>query len=216
MKKITFIIFCLFISVIGYAQSESYITTNELWTGFTLKHKISKKTTLFLDQQTRVTDNLNSIRTNFFELGLKYKFSKQFNLKAQYRYTIRNSKRNVKRISLDANLKWKYKPAKITFKYRARFQNSTVVYTGQRFTFLRNRFGLAYPITKELESYVEYESFYRFNQRNEFRGNRFTIGLEYELNKSVALNGFYQIDKEINVKDPKKNNVIGVILKITI
>lgn len=214
MKKLLFICFIWATTLSGYGQeTESKSADNEVWVGFTLKKQVSDRVTLSLDQQTRTMDNLEGIRANFFELGLKYELSKHFAVKGQYRYTIRNNMKNTERLSLDLTTKWKYKPVKLTFKYRLRFQNAVVDYTGQNLTFLRNRFTLQYKISKKWQAYTEYESFYKFNQKNEFRGNRYTFGAKYRISKQMNLNAFYQIDQEINVKDPIRENIFGMVLQ---
>lgn len=214
MKQLFFIGLILAIAFSGYSQELRRKTSNnEIWIGFTLKKQVSDRITLNLDQQTRTMNNVEGIRTNFLELGMKYELSKHFAVKGQYRYTIRNLMRNTTRLSLDLAAKWKYKPANLTFKYRLRFQNASVRYTGESLAYLRNRFTLQYKVSKKWLAYTEYESFFRFNQRNEFRGNRFTLGARYRVSKEMYVNAFYQIDQEINVKDPFKENIFGVVLQ---
>jgi predicted porin len=215
MKKITLaILLGLFFLVSGFAQeSNKFHNNNEVWIGFTLKKEVSNHVTLSFDQQTRTMDNLQGIRANLLELGLKYELSKHFSVKGQYRYTFRNNMKNTKRISLDISTKWKYKPAKLTFKYRLRLQNTVVSYTRQNLTLARSRFSLQYKISKKWGIYTEYESFFRFNEKNEFRGNRYTVGTKYKLTKQMELNAFYQVDQEINVKSPVQQNIYGLLLQ---
>lgn len=200
----------------AFAQTDDIKPTNELWTGFTLKHKLSQKNTFNFDQQTRFTDNVTKVRTVFLELGIRHKINKYFDIKGQYRYTFRNSKHNAHRISFDARAKWKFKPVKLELIYRFRLQNTLINYTGQNIPFLRNRITLKYPFTKKLNSYAEYESFYRFDTKSKFVANRYTLGLKYDLNKMFGVNLFYQIDQEINVRYLDKRNVVAILLKITI
>ncbi|UTW66347.1 DUF2490 domain-containing protein [bacterium SCSIO 12643] len=214
MKKLLLISMAWMLFLSGYGQERrTRSADNEVWVGFTLKKQVSDRVTLSLDQQTRTMDNLEGIRANFLELGMKYELSKHFAVKGQYRYTIRNNSKNTERLSLDLSTKWKYKPAKLTFKYRLRFQNSVVEYTGQNITYLRNRFTMQYKISKKWQTYVEYESFFKFNQKNEFRGNRYTLGAKYRISKQMNINAFYQIDQEINVKHAFRENIFGVILQ---
>ena len=214
MKKAILLAIGLTYFISGFGQeSEKLLNENEAWVGFTLKKEVSDRVVLSFDQQTRTMDDLNGIRAHLLELGLKYKLSKHFSLKGQYRYTLRNNMKNTDRISLDLTTKWKYKPAKLTFKYRVRFQNTVVSYTDQNITYLRNRLSLQYKISKKWNIYTEYESFFKFNEKNEFRGNRYSFGAKYKVTKRIVLNAFYQLDQEINVKSPSRQNVYGLLLQ---
>ena len=201
----------------GKAQDEvTNSSTNELWTGITLKHKLNKKFDFALKQQVRVTDNLSYVRTNFFEVAAKYKINKILSTKAHYRYTIRSGERNAHRYSLDGNIKWKLKPSKFTFKYRMRFQYSAVEFTGQPFTVLRNKFGFDYAVSKTFKPYLSYESFYRFDETNEFKVNRYTLGFNWAIDKRMELDIFYRVDQEINSKNLQRQNVLALLLTYNI
>ena len=213
MKKLVLLLIIGLSGIDVYAQEKvKPIQDHEVWAGVVLKKELTKKLTLNLDNQVRISDNLNGVRSNFVELGLKYDLNKIFSVRGQYRYTFRNNTRNTERISLDAMAKWKFKPAKLQFKYRARFQNTMVVYSGQHLTTFRNRFTVQYKISKKWRTYVEYESFYRFNTRNEFRRNRGTLGAKYRINKEIQLKGFLQIDQDINIRIPQRRTTLGLIL----
>jgi hypothetical protein len=199
------------------AQDEiSNSSTNELWTGITLKYKLNKRYSFNLKQQVRVSDNWSSIRTNFYEVAAKYKIDKHFSIKAHYRYTIRNEDRNVHRYSLDGNTNWRIKPTKLTFKYRFRFQYSAVEFTGQPFTFLRNKFGLEYSVSKKFKPYLSYESFFKFGETNKFRVNRYTIGFSWAMDKRMNLDVYYRIDQEINSNHRQRQNILALLLSYQI
>ena len=91
---------------------------------------LNKKFSLNFDDQIRITEG-SQISVNFMEAGIKYKFIKKAAIKVQYRYSFRNDMRNTTRLSFDLSYKWKIKPANLQIKYRARFQNTVVTYTGQ-------------------------------------------------------------------------------------
>lgn len=186
-------------------------TDNELWAGYTLRFKLNKKLRFDLEQQTRTNDNFGGLKSAFVETGVKYRIKKWISLKPQWRYTIVANGRNRSRLSLDANLKWEFKKLKLTPKYRMRFQNTTVSYTGEFITILRNQLTLGYNWTKLVDPYVEYENFYRFNFKNETRVHRYTAGLEWKLNKKAALKTVYQVDQEVNVSAPDRQNIVAIL-----
>ncbi len=193
------------------AQSDVSATDSELWVGHTFKLKINKKIRAELEQQTRINDNLGGLKSSFAEFGFRYKLADYLNFKLQYRYTVYDERRNRHRFSLDINLKEKLKKTPLTLKYRLRIQNSTVSYTGQNITFLRNQIGVEYNLSKLVDPFAEYESFYRLNLKNEFRVNRYTLGLEWKVNKKIDLKTLYQVDQEFNVKSPERQNIVGVM-----
>ncbi|MDB3907290.1 DUF2490 domain-containing protein [Crocinitomicaceae bacterium] len=185
---------------------------NELWTGISIKYKLNKKLQFNLDQQVRMSQNMQAIRSSFFEFGARYKWNKYVSTKVQYRYTIRNEQRNVNRFTVDAIAKWKWKSADLKFSYRTRFQHAMVVYTGQPFTYLRNRLRMSYYGFKRLEPFLSYENFFKFNFHNEFRGNRYVLGCDVKLNKQMDLTLIYGIDQEMNTKNPTSRNIFSAVL----
>lgn len=188
---------------------------NELWTGISLKYKLNKKVQFSLDQQVRMSQNMRAVRSNFFEFGARYKWNKYLSTKFQYRYTIRNDQRNVNRYTLDNTFKWKWKKADLKFAYRNRIQHAKVVYTGQPFTYLRNRVRLSYYGFKKIEPFVSYENFFKLIDHNEFRGNRYVAGADIRLKKELDLTLMYGVDQEINTKNPSSRNIFSAVITYT-
>lgn len=208
-------LFLLLFFLAGFQSwgQETIERDNELWSGISLRYKLNKKIQFGLDQQVRMSQNMNAIRSSLFEFSARYRFNKHFSLKGQYRYTIRNGNRNVNRFTMDANLKWKWKKADLTFEYRARFQHSMVVFTGEPASYFRNRPKLSYYGFKKIEPFISYENFYKFNQHNEFRGHRYLLGVDIKLNKDLDLTLSYGIDQETNTKSPNSRNLFVAVLK---
>lgn len=199
-----------------FGQGNEPTISNDFWTGVSLKYKLNKKVAFSIDQQVRVTDNLNEIRSIFFEFGLKYKFNKHFSTRVQHRYTIRNQERHVNRFSLDGTAKWKIKPAKLELSYRLRFQHAMITFTKEPETFLRNRLQLRYEVFKKMKLFARYESFYQFNDKSRFRRNLYAAGIELQVNKKLDLSLFYRMDKKINTKNPETRNIIACLVSFEI
>lgn len=199
-----------------FCQTEEVSRVNDFWTGISFKHKLNKKIAFNLDNQVRITNNLNEIRSTFFEFGIKYKFNKHFSTRAQYRYTIRNKERHVNRYSLDFNGRWNIKPAKIELSYRFRFQHGIVTFTGEPSTFLRNRIQVKYKLSKRIKLFVRYESFYQFNDKNRFRQNLYAGGVTLKVSKQLDFSAFYRMDQKINTKNPERRNVVALLLSLKI
>ncbi len=202
------------LGVFGQLNEDS-THTNDFWTGISFKYKLNKKIAFNLGQQARITDNLNLIQSNLFDFAVKYKWNKYLSTRVQYRYTIRNNERHTNRYILDANAKWNIKPAKIEFSYRMRLQHSMVTFTKEPSSFLRNRIRVRYTLSKKIKPFISYENFYKFNDSQEFRGNRYTAGLIVRLNKQLEATIWYKYDQEINTKNPMTRNIVGVFMSYT-
>lgn len=194
------------------AQEKAVEKEHELWTAATFKLKLNKQWRAEVEQQARFDDDVTTFDKTFTELGLRYEPWEFFNIKAQYRYSFNNSEHNEQRLSIDLNFEYDIPDFPLDIEYRLRGQDEKVSYTGEKVTHVRNLFGLDYNLSKLVDPYFEYESFYRFNQKNEFRENRFTLGLQWKINKDLELDTFYRIDREINVKKPDMSFIAGLSL----
>ena len=217
-KNIRYCIFYLALLLLGInpysgkAQNEVSDSDLELWTGGVYALNINKKWKVELEQQFRFNDTISKFKSTFSEISARYRLNKHFKLKGSYRYSIRNEERNRKRITLHLYYSWSKKKFPLAIQLRSGLQNDDEVWTNQQITYARNRIKLEFVDFKNFTPYLGYESFYRFNYRNEFRVNRYTIGLKWEFNKKLEGNFFYRIDDEINVKFPQRQNIIGIMM----
>lgn len=187
-------------------------TDTELWTGGELKLRLTKKLKVDVDEQFRFNDTISSFKAALTEIGLKYKLDKGFSLKGNFRFARRSNKSNRNRFSLDVNYDWDKKEFPLSIEYRLRFQNTSDASLGKNFTYVRNRIGLDYNLSKLVDPFLFYELYFRLNGKNEFRVTRFTFGLDWKMTEQLDLTTYYRIDSDINVKKPKKQNIIGVML----
>lgn len=214
MKKIRlFLIVLLFISF-STAQAQDDLVDTEFWTGATAKMKVNKKLKVELEQQLRLRDTASTLKSTFSELSLRWTLNKYFKLKGSYRYTVRYGEwqRNRNRISAFLYFKYEDKKIPISFQYRLGFQNDSEVWTGQLITFARNRVKFKYTGHEWITPFLAYESFYRFNNRNEFRTDRYTGGISWQFTKQIEVNGFYRLEKEKNVDEPETQHIGGLML----
>lgn len=212
MKKF-FASICLIFSFIGSSFGQNELVDTELWTGIAVKMKLNKKWKIELEEQFRFRDTLKTFKSSFTELSGRYRFNKRFSLKGSYRYSVRNGERqrNRSRISLFGYYQWDKKKYPISIQLRLGIQNDFEEYNGQLLTYTRSRIKITYKSLDLLEPFISYESFYRFNSKNEFRTNRFTGGASYEINKRWDLGGFYRVEQEINVDEPERQHIGGIM-----
>ncbi len=94
--------------------------------------------------------------------------------------------------------------------YRFRFQDEKVDWTGEKKTYMRHRLTLDYNLSKLVDPEFEYEWFFKFNDNNEFRRNRYTFSLQWKLSKDAELVTFFRLEDEYNVKKPDRTYIVGL------
>lgn len=189
----------------------------ELWTGATFRLRLNKSWAAEVEQQFRFDNNITSYGSSFTELGLRYKYNNHVGVKAGYRFTDRSGNVRIpdNRQRFNADVFFNIGSSKTDFvlSYRIRYQRSRI---GDEETkprdYLRNRLSMDYNLTKKTQPYVETELFYLFEDKNELRAMRLTMGLNTQLTKQLELNTFYRLENELNVKRPERVRIIGVML----
>lgn len=220
MKKFFYIILFV-IPLLANSQTVPDLTQGEVWLGASYKLKFENKLDIQIEEQVRLDNDIDRVKKSFTELSLSYELFDDFEVGFKYRFSIfpnsfaekaiDRSAFNTSRISLDASYKLDKKDFPLSLEYRTRFQDATEHYTGQKITFWRNKFTLEWEASKNITPFVEYESFYRLNKKNEFRQNRYTAGIEWRINKEMDLSTFYRVDQEINKKLNGRQNIIGIM-----
>ncbi len=208
MKKYILISFISLTSLFSYSQTP---TDLELWTGGTFRLTIHKKLSIDLEEQVRFNDTISSLKKSFTQLRVRYSINKYVGFGASYRYTVRPTSNNRSRIMLDGYFALKKKDFPLSLSYRLRFQHENQLNSTKRYTYIRNKLSLKYNMTKLVDPFVAYELFYRFNTRNEFRAQRYTVGLKWSLFKGFRASTYYRYEKEMNVKVPVAAHIIGVM-----
>lgn len=209
MKKTLALIFILAAQFTSHAQKPSDL---ELWTGASFQYRMSKKWSIAIEEQFRFNDTISSLQKSFTEAGLKFRLGKGFAIAGNYRYSVYRTSANRHRVSGDLSYGFDKKGFPLVIDIRSRFQ-----YTfNQNRTFLRNKIALSYKLSKLVDPYIQYEAFFRFNGKNEFRINRYTLGLDWRLMKELNLTTFFRIEDEINIKSPTQQKIIGLSLDYTL
>lgn len=188
----------------------------ELWTGATWKLRLNKEFRVEFEEQIRFNNNISTLKMTITEFGLRYRLNKYFSFKGNYRYSARPNKNNRTRVSLNAYYNWRKKKFPLSMQYRFRFQNTNEANSGQKFSDVRNKVTLAYNLSKLADPYLSFELKTELNGINEFRVKRLTYGLDWRMSKQIDLTTFYRNQSEINVKNPDKQNIIGIMLSYTL
>lgn len=201
------LLFCL--------KTKSQVNDAGLWLTLGAEKKISQKFSTQLTQCFRLNENYSELGTSFTEIGLKYKLAKKLSITGTYRFA---QKRKVNdfyslRHRYNIDLGYKFKVKKVSITLRERFQSSYKD-VGRRekgnvpANYFRSKITLQYNLNKKYTPFVSGELFYEIKQYID--NMRFKAGFDYEFNKLSSLNVYYMIDKEINVKNPWTNYVLGI------
>lgn len=215
MRVVSGLIILMFLLSSPLWSQEPREQDQEFWTGVTGRLHLHKRWRVELEQQLRLNQNWSEFKLSFTEAGVRYEITRRLDVKLLYRFTVIGNDFNEQRWSLDFRYEYDIPDIPLDIIYRLRLQDEKVSYTGQKITQWRNRIGLDYNLTKLVDPFVEYESFYRFNDKQEFRTDRFTFGLEWKLNKRWDLESFYRLDREKNVEIPESQYIVGLRLTYT-
>lgn len=210
MNNLNKYIFLLSIAILSHTVQAQVEEDIELWSSGTVKVEFTKDFRFEVEQQYRFEDTISQVRTSFTELGVRHEFTDWFDLKLQYRFSVREFERNQHRISLDASFNWDPQNLPVSFEYRMRYLDEWVDYTGEKENFLRNRFGVEYNLSNWVDPYFEYEHFYRLNNINAHRGDRYTAGLVWDIGSDAEVETFYRYDSVENIEDPEYAYIIGL------
>ena len=167
-----------------------------IWTELELKTKLNKRFSIELSLENRMKENAMERDKSFAEITVQYGKS-WYSFGASYRFANEtHSKRVVdygNRFSLQFNAKTDIK--RFTLSMRNKFHSEYFnIYSSENGelpkNYYRNRVKIDYNIKGvPLEPYCYYEFYYRLNSPSEnyIERSRFSIGLNYKINKKNKL-----------------------------
>jgi hypothetical protein len=182
------------------------------WFSASLSHKWNKKWSSELETQLRLDQNISRLNRGFEELSLEYRPISWLRFSGHYRATWVNNGNFRSRTFFDLAIKPKL--GKISPSYRIRYQNQfsdfnreDVLNSNKKF--IRNKFGLAWDLPKKFSASASVDSWYNISPTSRQMENvRYFLGIEKELNKKSAVELGYQIDWEVNQRNPARTYVI--------
>ncbi|MBN4071489.1 DUF2490 domain-containing protein [Crocinitomix catalasitica] len=207
MRKSPLLLVLMCCSIFSISQKSNDL---EVWAGIGLKFKLNKKYTLYVNEQIRLNNVVTSIRTTFSDLGLRYKLNKWIDLQGNVRFNLNPSAANKARASFDVNYGWSKKKFPLSFGCRSRIQNVTTLVNWKNQTYLREKIGVGYNMSKLVDPYFAYEIFFQFNGRYKLNKARTTAGLNWRLGKCLKLKTFYRLQSEIFTKNGKRQHILGL------
>ena len=219
--KIYVLAYFTFISLSLFGQVNDF----GIWTGGSIGKKINSRTDIKVKGQLRFNENVTELGSAYVQTDAEYDLGSGFSAGIAYRF---EKKRNTNdfystRHRINFNASYKLKTDKLDVSLRERFQTQ---YTdvnsskGGRLpeNYLRNKLTFDYKLSKRISAYLSGELWYQLNNPsgNDFDNVRYTAGINYELNENNALEFFYLISREFNVKHPACDYVFGILYNFSL
>lgn len=183
-----------------------------VWGGIELESKINKELKFSGSIESRTEDNSSSLKQAFTDLGLKYKINKHIYTSVNWRSRLLNQDYGYvlqNRYSIDLTGKLKVGSLFIYLRSRTQYQFKK---NDLNDSYERIRLKLAMKMKDGVKFFIQDEFFFHLNSFNSpfYDKNRFGVGMEYEISKSLAIAIKYLRITEVNVYYPLKMNVIGM------
>lgn len=221
MTRFAFLIGVILVSIAGKTQ----VHENQQWISFNAGAMIAEDLKLEVEEAFRFGE-MAYMSTTYTELGLSYKFSKQFKAAVGYRLAYRGSWSDYAnkddRFNLDLVFSEKFGDVKLSWKtrYQQRYRDWHTSAEGWRPQIIwRNKITASYKVNKDLQFSGAYEMFHRLNDPGQsmyLQQNRINISTEYEFSKKLELGLFYIYQWERAVRNPEFNHIVGLSLAYVI
>ena len=216
MKKISFIAF-LIISANGlFAQTKDF----GIWTNLSLEKKINHRLNINLTESVRFHENATQLDQHLTSLTGSFKITKKLSVSSTLRYAQKfkyDESINLKsRFQIGFLYKLNFKNLGINLEERFQSQLTNIKRTIDweiPSNYLRTRITVKYDFKKKIEPFFSTELFY--NVGVNFDNLRSRLGFSYGIDIFQSFKVFYMIDKEINVKNPSSNYVLGLGYKFS-
>ena len=209
--KIVFSLICFFV----YSQAKTQVNDAGLWLALDVEKKITQQFSAQFSHSLRYNENISELGTSFSEIGISYKIIKPLSIGAAYRFAQRKRVddfySNRHRYTFNITYKLKFRQFKLNFReqYQSNYKDIGTSAEGHIPTnHFRSKITVAYDLEKKYTPYISTELFYKIGDYID--NMRYKAGVEYEVNKFHALEIYYMIDKEMNVKNPWTSYVIGL------
>ena len=198
MKQIFVFMFLLF-NTWCFAQS-AYLNDAQLWYNIYVEKKVSKKILLHINQQTRFTNNVSQFQLGYADVGVTYRFTRNFKILMDYVFT--QARRNQPYIATFHQFyiapQFKKDIGRWRFMYRNMFQvqynNPFTSANGSTpYFYDRNKFTVKYEFNKRFTGYIAEELYIPLNnpQVKGIDRSRSFVGVFYKTFKHQQLEFYF-------------------------
>jgi hypothetical protein len=221
MKTRLFLLLLLLpLALSSYSQDSDV----ELWVGPVIRVSFLKRFRAEIEQQVRFHENISAYDFTLTELGLRTKIIKGLYFKTSYRYSFMSAdssrpadeEYDEQRYKVDLSYGRTLFKSDLSFDFRTRFEDTRVNISGTKYTYWRNKLELSYNLSKLVDPFISAEVFYRFNQKNEIRKYRYTLGADWRISHSFDLSTYFHYQQQVHVKNPTRKIIAGLSLTFDI
>ena len=192
------------------ASSIGQIADNQLWSRATLKLNVTKKLRFDLEEQLRYDKDISRLNVTLTEGSILYDLTKRIRLKSTFRYFFDPYSHNYYRLSGDFSYDLSIKNFPLDFDYRLRFQYVCEEHTRESENYFRNKISADYNLSRLVDPFIEFESYFRLSHVNKFTTNRYIVGLVWRISKNIDLETFFMYEDEFGEMNPEINKVYGI------
>lgn len=201
----------------GHAQK---VNDAQLWENIYMEKTLSKKMVIHLNHEGRITDNISRFNYGYLDLGVTRKMKKYFRLSADYVYVRKKSFDNYianrHQVYVAGTLRKKIGDLSISDRnmLQMEWQNPFSSVNGkQGELYYRNKVTLRYE-GRDVTPYVAAEHYlsliYSDAYGPQWDRGRYYLGLFYRFSAANAIEGYYMMERHMNVNEPSVNWVIGI------
>ena len=186
-------------------------TDSQTWLAYTIEQNLPYRLELEITNDLRFKDQSSSLSESITEVGLAYRVNDHLITAIDHRISMQ-SNRYGERIGLSGT--WQADTGSLDHRYRFKVQREWR--EGRSIEIrLRHRYQLQYDWNWRLAPYLAIELFTQLeNGRTSVLKTRSTTGMRLKLTKDHSLKIFYRFQKEVNVDDPAKANILGLELQL--
>ena len=209
-----------------FAQYSEHINDAQFWLFIKLDKPLTKKLSIELDQQTRVTDNWQDLSYSFLDLGFRYKISKYIHLGTSYVFIINNSlyNHNSQEVASYRHqyyfyVQFRYSIDKWKLSNRCMFQPQVKdIYSSDigkvPVYYYRNKIGIDYELNKHFTPFFNCDIYYLLNHNvdmgNRIHRIRYFLGTNYMISKRTSIDIYYLIQTPFNEAYAETDYVVGL------
>ena len=192
------------------AFSQIYYNDAQLWFNLYLEKKITKKFLIHLNQQDRFENNISQYRLGYADVGITYRFTKQFKILVDYVFTEKKRNTDYFRTVHQGYAALVFK--KDIRRWRFSYRNMLQVQYNEPMTsksgyipywYDRNKFTIRYEASKRFLFYTAEELYCPLNNPRPvyLDRSRTFIGMFYNITKTNQLELYFMFQSLLNKQD---------------
>jgi hypothetical protein len=223
IRGFTIFLFICLLFIFKYTAAQVYYPDAGSWNTINVDVKINNKITALFTEECRFKENFTRLNLFYTNLGLEYKVNDFLKTALIYRFIEKfqddNSFSFRHRLMFD--LIFKKKLGNFVLSYRHRLQaEERDIYSSEIGAepewYSRNKAALKYDSERRYTPYISLEMRYQIRNPREWQSDntwhrdRYSLGVDYKLNKKSTFGIYYLIQREYNVVMPQNLYIVGL------